>query len=174
MRKQRVVGRSYGMKYSWMGHKDRNRRKNRIKKKGWASSVGLFLWHKPQTSPTTWRWTRRHHSHITNDDYPYIVWPKYYACTDNTDRCAPLQRFYKRYRWLRTISVHGMYQTRRWRFRSCYIDVVGNLNLQSCLHLTCFLPPCPNSCTYSVMWTNSRYVCFLFFSTHGHKQRYRQ
>ena len=31
MRKQRVVGRIFGMKYSWKGHKDRNRRKNRIR-----------------------------------------------------------------------------------------------------------------------------------------------
>ena len=28
VRKRRVVGRIYGMKYSWKGHKDRNRHKN--------------------------------------------------------------------------------------------------------------------------------------------------
>ena len=33
MRKRTVVGRIYGMKYSWKGHKDRNRHKNRIKRK---------------------------------------------------------------------------------------------------------------------------------------------
>ena len=44
---QRIVGRIYGMKYSWNGHKDRNRHKNRIKKE-WASSVGLCQKHKPQ------------------------------------------------------------------------------------------------------------------------------
>ena len=32
MRKRRVVGRTYRMKYSWKGHKDRNRHKNRIKR----------------------------------------------------------------------------------------------------------------------------------------------
>ena len=45
-KERRVVGRTYGMKYSWKGHKDRNRHKNRIKQR--ASSVGLCLWHKPQ------------------------------------------------------------------------------------------------------------------------------
>ena len=34
MRKRRVVGRIHGMKYSWKGHKDRNRHKNRIKRSG--------------------------------------------------------------------------------------------------------------------------------------------
>ena len=36
MRKRRVVGRIYGVKYSWHGHKDRNRHKNRIKRSGQA------------------------------------------------------------------------------------------------------------------------------------------
>ena len=40
VRKRRVVGRIYGMKYSSRGHRDRNRHKKRIKKE-WASSVGL-------------------------------------------------------------------------------------------------------------------------------------
>ena len=39
MRKRRVVGRFYGMKYSWKGHKDRNRHKNRIKRSGQARIV---------------------------------------------------------------------------------------------------------------------------------------
>ena len=34
MRKRRVVGRIYGMKYSWKGHKDRNRHKNSKKRSG--------------------------------------------------------------------------------------------------------------------------------------------
>ena len=34
MRKRRVVGRVYGMKYSWKGHKHRNRHKDRIKTSG--------------------------------------------------------------------------------------------------------------------------------------------
>ena len=33
VRRRWVVERIYGMKYSWKGHKDRNRRKNRTKKK---------------------------------------------------------------------------------------------------------------------------------------------
>ena len=43
VRKRRVVGRIYGMKYCWQGHKDRNRHK-----KEWASLVGLCQTHKPQ------------------------------------------------------------------------------------------------------------------------------
>ena len=43
MRKRRVVGRIYRMSYSWKGHEDRNRRKNRIKrsggKLGWSYNV---------------------------------------------------------------------------------------------------------------------------------------
>ena len=46
VRNQRVVGRIYGMKYIWKGHKDRNRQEQN--KKEWASSVGLCLWHQPQ------------------------------------------------------------------------------------------------------------------------------
>ena len=38
VRKRRVVGRIYGMKYSRKGHKDRNKLKNRIFKK----RVGKF------------------------------------------------------------------------------------------------------------------------------------
>ena len=42
VRKRRVVGRIYGMKYSSKGHKDRKRLKNRIKKGvvklGWLMS----------------------------------------------------------------------------------------------------------------------------------------
>ena len=41
VRKRRVVGRIYGLKYSGKGHKDRNRHKNRVKgvgKLGWFMS----------------------------------------------------------------------------------------------------------------------------------------
>ena len=48
MRKRRVVGKIYGMKYCWKVHKDRNRYKNRTKKKEWASSVGFCQRHKLQ------------------------------------------------------------------------------------------------------------------------------
>ena len=41
MRKRRVVGRIYGMKYSLKGHKDRNRHKNRIIKKKKKKRSGL-------------------------------------------------------------------------------------------------------------------------------------
>ena len=42
MRKRRVVGRIYGTKYSWKGHKDRNTHKNRIKRSGQAWLVYVF------------------------------------------------------------------------------------------------------------------------------------
>ena len=41
----RVIGRIYGMNYSWKGYKDRGRHKNRIKE--WTSSVVLCLKHEP-------------------------------------------------------------------------------------------------------------------------------
>ena len=53
MRKRRVVGRIYGMKYSWKGHKDRNRHKNRINGSG---PVGLvYVKNVNRNIPTTWR-----------------------------------------------------------------------------------------------------------------------
>ena len=39
MRKWRVVGRIYGIKYSFKGHKNRNRNENRIKRSGQARLV---------------------------------------------------------------------------------------------------------------------------------------
>ena len=39
MRKRRVVGRIYGLKYSWQGHKERNRHKNGLKRSGQARLV---------------------------------------------------------------------------------------------------------------------------------------
>ena len=41
MRKRRVVGRIYGVKYSRKGHKNRNRHKNRIKTGGQAQLVDV-------------------------------------------------------------------------------------------------------------------------------------
>ena len=56
MRKWRVVGRIYVMKYSWKDHKDRNRHKNRIKRSGQAGLVyGKDI---NRNIPTTWRWAR--------------------------------------------------------------------------------------------------------------------
>ena len=46
MRKRRVVGTFYGMKYGWKRHKDRNRHKNRIKRSGQARWV--YARHKSQ------------------------------------------------------------------------------------------------------------------------------
>ena len=54
MRKRRVVGRIYGMKYSWKGHKDGNRHKNRIKRSGQARSVSVKDIN--HNIPTMWRW----------------------------------------------------------------------------------------------------------------------
>ena len=39
VRKRRLVGRIYGMKYSRKGHQKRNRQKNRIKRSGQARLV---------------------------------------------------------------------------------------------------------------------------------------
>ena len=55
-RKIRVVGRIYGMKYSWKGHKDRNRHRNRIKGSGQARLV--YVIDINRNTPTTWRWAR--------------------------------------------------------------------------------------------------------------------
>ena len=56
MRKRRVVGRIYRMKYSWNDHKDRNRRKNGIKRSRQARPVyGKDI---NRNIPATWRWAR--------------------------------------------------------------------------------------------------------------------
>ena len=63
MRKRWVVGRIYGMKYSWKGHKDRNRHKTRIKNKKYKKSEQARLVYVKDINccniPTTWRWARR-------------------------------------------------------------------------------------------------------------------
>ena len=48
----RVVRRIYGMKYSWKGHKDKNRHKNIIKRSGQAQLVYVFDINR--NIPTTW------------------------------------------------------------------------------------------------------------------------
>ena len=53
VRKWRVVGRIYGKKYSWKGHNDRHRHKNRIKRSGQARLV--YAKHINCNIPTTWR-----------------------------------------------------------------------------------------------------------------------
>ena len=57
MRKQRVVGRMYGMKYSWKGHKDRNRHKSRMKRRGQARLV--YIKDINRKIPTRKRWARQ-------------------------------------------------------------------------------------------------------------------
>ena len=59
MRKRTVVGRIYGMEYSWKDHKDRNRHKNRIKRSGQARLVHVI--DRNHNIPTTWRWARGDH-----------------------------------------------------------------------------------------------------------------
>ena len=54
MRKWGVVKRIYGMKYSWKGHKDGNRYKNRIQRSGQAWLV--YVKDTSHNIPTTWRW----------------------------------------------------------------------------------------------------------------------
>ena len=44
------------MKYSWNGHKDRNRHKNRIKRSGQTRLV--YVIDINRNIPTTWRWAR--------------------------------------------------------------------------------------------------------------------
>ena len=70
MRKRRVVRRIYGMKYSWMGHKERNRHKNRINSDGQARLDYVFDIN--HNIPTTWRWARGDsddgHTHYTLSD----------------------------------------------------------------------------------------------------------
>ena len=56
MRKRRVVGRIYEMKYSWKGHNDRNRHKKRITRSGAARLV--YVIEINRNIPTTWRWDR--------------------------------------------------------------------------------------------------------------------
>ena len=56
VRKRRVVGRIYRMKYSWKSHKDRNRHKNRIKRSGQAWLV--YVKDINRNIPTTRRWAR--------------------------------------------------------------------------------------------------------------------
>ena len=55
MRKRRAVGSIYGMKFSWKGHKERNRHKNRIKRSG----LRWFMSEINCNISTTWRWSRR-------------------------------------------------------------------------------------------------------------------
>ena len=47
----------YGMKYSWKGHKDRNRHKNRVNRNGQARLI--YVKNINRNIPTTWRWARR-------------------------------------------------------------------------------------------------------------------
>ena len=63
VRKRRVVRRIYGMKYSWKGHKNRNRHKNRMKRSGQARLV--YVKDINCDILTTWRWARGNPSYLT-------------------------------------------------------------------------------------------------------------
>ena len=67
MRKRRVVGRIYWMKYSWKGHKDKNRHKSRIKRSGQARLV--YVKKTNRNIPTTWRW-----AHEETPDFGTNIW----------------------------------------------------------------------------------------------------
>ena len=69
MRKRRVVGRIYGMEYSWKGHTDRNRHKNRIKRSRQARLV--YVTDINRNIPTTWRWTRGDPANRST----WLMWP---------------------------------------------------------------------------------------------------
>ena len=72
MRKWIFVGRIYGMKCSWKGHKDRNRHKNRIKRSGQAQLVHVKGIN--QNIPTTWGWAHEDFQwvKISNETAMYI------------------------------------------------------------------------------------------------------
>ena len=55
------------MKYSWKGHKDRNRHKNRTKGVG---KLGWFMSDINRNIPTTWGWARGNYDNddVDNDD----------------------------------------------------------------------------------------------------------
>ena len=56
MRKRRVVGRIYEIKYCWKDHKDRH--KNRIFKKKIGQARFVYLEDIDRNIPITWRWAR--------------------------------------------------------------------------------------------------------------------
>ena len=56
MKKRRVVGRMYGIKYNWKGHKCRNKHKNRMTRSGQARLLHVFDINR--NIPTKRRWAR--------------------------------------------------------------------------------------------------------------------
>ena len=78
MRKRRVVGRIYGMKYSRKGHKERNRYKNRIKRSGQARLV--YVEDLNRNIPTTWRRAcgdvTSCHMHLLDSLHTKSSWPR--------------------------------------------------------------------------------------------------
>ena len=79
MRKRRVVGRIYGMKYSWKGHKDtRNRQKNRGKKRSGQARL-VYIKNVNRNGPTTWRWARgdhktRHFENLRTEQWAHPIY----------------------------------------------------------------------------------------------------
>ena len=68
MRKRRVIGRIYGIKYSWKGHKYRGRHKNRIKRRGQARLV--YVWDINPNVPGTRRWAQKDNQPWQNRQAP--------------------------------------------------------------------------------------------------------
>ena len=83
MRKRRVVGSVYGMKYSWKGHKDRNWHKNGIKRNGQARLVCQGINH---NIPTTWRRARGDGRHVEAWLQPMAVWCWHWKGEADTSR----------------------------------------------------------------------------------------
>ena len=84
MRKRRVVGRIYGMNYSWKGHKHRNRHKNRIKRSGEVRLV--YVYDINHNIPTTWRWARGDARKPSKEKVHFTA--KYRGCYFITVRCV--------------------------------------------------------------------------------------
>ena len=70
MRRRRVLERINGMKYSWKGHKDRNRHKNRTKKRSGQARL-VYVFDIRHNIPTTWRWIRGDQSLMSFADFAF-------------------------------------------------------------------------------------------------------
>ena len=66
MSKPKIVGRIYGMKYSWKGHKDskQTQEQNKIKKKSGQAQL-VYVKDINRNIPTTLRWARGDKSQVS-------------------------------------------------------------------------------------------------------------
>ena len=85
------------MKYSWKGHKDRSRHKNRIKRSGQARLV--YVTDINRNIPTTWRWAG-------GDGRPSAV------SAGNVNRVLQLAGLWKFYHTLFYGTLHGRWDRR--------------------------------------------------------------